>query len=114
MRNVCNGDTAMSAEGTINLATLRGALSWLAERGYLSGSRSRGDFRPDSDIDVQLADRHVKVLVKVLRRQNVEWDSPFVGSVTWWPDGVQVETSFLFPRYRKGRHVQINGVTFRT
>lgn len=97
-----------------DLSTLRGALSWLATRGYLSGSRSRGDWRLDSDIDVRLADRSVKLLVKELRRQNVEWSSPFIGSVTWYPEGVQVEASFLFPRYRKGRHVAVSGVVFRT
>jgi hypothetical protein len=44
----------------------------------------------------------------------VVWESPFVGCVTWWPDGYQVEVSSIFPRYRKGRTVSVNGVEFRT
>lgn len=96
-----------------DLSTLEGSLIWLSARGFLSGSRARGDFRFNSDIDVYLANSHIKKLRRELDKQKVKWDSPFVGSITWWPEGTQVETSFLFPRYRKGT-VSICGVEFRT
>jgi hypothetical protein len=96
------------------LDRLDDSLRWLAKRGYLSGSLSRGDSHANSDIDVYLPERHIKPLVALLKAQGVVWDSPFVGCVTWWPDGYQVEVSSIFPRYRKGRTVSVNGVEFRT
>ena len=99
---------------TFDLSTLTGALRWLSVRGFISGSISRGDNHAGSDIDVRLADRHVKALKRELIRQGVAWDSPFMGCITWYPEGVQVETAFIFPRYRRGRTVVVSGVPFRT
>ena len=92
------------------------SLLWLAARGYISGSYAYAGATELSDIDVRLAERHVKVLKRLLCAQNVTWDSPFLGSITWWPEGVQVEVSYLFPRYRKvntGLDVTIRGVRFK-
>lgn len=82
-----------------DLATFNGAQQFLAAIGArLSGSRARGDWHEESDWDYYLSQRGITRLHKALDRQGVGWDSPFVGCITWWPDGVQVETSFLFPR----------------
>lgn len=95
-----------------NLSTLGGALRWLAKRGFLSGSFGRGE-TSGKDIDIHLNDRYIQKLKTTLIAQKVNWNSPFVGSITWWPEGVQVETSSLFPRYRKGQKC-IYGVWFKT
>lgn len=97
---------------TPDLSKLEDSLRWLAARGYLSGSLGRGE-PSGKDIDVRLADSHVKALKRLLNAQKVHWDSPFMGCITWWPEGVQVETAFLFPRYRTGDRI-IRGVLFRT
>jgi hypothetical protein len=97
-----------------NLKSLHESLQWLSERGYLSGSFARNDGTGTfKDVDVRLADRHVKKLRAMLDAQGVEWDSPFVGCITWWPEGKQVETAFLFPRYKTGPKI-IDGICFRT
>lgn len=97
----------------VNLSSLADVLLYLAERGYLSGSWARGDARRDSDVDVRLAERYVKPLAAALMAQGVKWESAFLGSLTWWPDGMQVEVSYLYPRYKRGP-VVLNGVEFRT
>lgn len=97
-----------------NLSNLHDSLTWLAKRGFLSGSYARDDGTgTGKDIDVRLADRHVKTLKKMLNDQRVAWDSPFMGCITWHPGGVQVETAFIFPRYKNGLKC-INGIWFRT
>ena len=97
-----------------DMTLLDDSLNWLAKRGWLSGSFARcdgtGTFK---DIDVRLADRYVAQLKRLLTEQKVEWDSPFMGCITWWPEGIQVETAFIFPRYRTGDK-SVFGVRFRT
>ena len=98
-----------------NLNRLGECLEWLASRGRLSGSYARGTYHGESDVDVRLAERQVKVLKRMLMQQRVKWDSPFLGSITWWPDGVQVEVSYLFPRYKPlNRSVELFGVVMFT
>jgi hypothetical protein len=88
------------------------SLQWLAKFGRLSGSLGRGE-RSGKDIDVYLSYSKVKTLKGLLDFQMVTWDSPCTGAITWHPEGVQVEVSDLFPRYKTGDKV-IYGVTFRT
>ena len=88
------------------------SLKWLAGRGYLSGSLGRGEAY-GKDIDIAVTDRTIADLKRKLNEQGVEWDSPFMGCITWYPEGTQVETSTLFPRYRTGPK-SVYGVEFRT
>lgn len=88
-----------------DLSTFAGAQGWLQEhRAVLSGSRARGDWHDGSDWDYYLPIEPMREkLIPLLNSQGVEWESPFIGSVTWYPlddDGcaVQVETSELFPK----------------
>ena len=69
--------------------------------GRLSGSRAYGRPSPDSDWDYWMPERQVKRLLRDLIARGVRWDSPFLGSVTFWAEGEQVEVSFLFPRNAK-------------
>ena len=96
----------------VDLSDLTSSLEWLAKRGWLSGSLARGKERA-KDIDVCVNDRTIASLKALLREQNVPWDSPFIGCITWYPDGVQLETSTLFPRYKTGPK-SVYGVEFRT
>jgi len=95
-----------------NFNDLDESLEWLAKRGWLSGSLGRGE-SSGKDIDVFLPDRHIQALKKLLNAQEIEWDSPFIGCITWWPGDVQVETSYLFPRYKTGDK-RVFDVWFRT
>jgi len=97
-----------------NLNNLKESLEWLAKRGFLSGSYGRDDGTgTGKDIDVRLADRHVLELKKMLIDQRVAWSSPFMGCITWHPGGTQVETAFIFPRYKNGEKTVL-GVPFKT
>ena len=69
--------------------------------GRLSGSRAYGEPRPDSDWDYWMPERKVILLLKWIIASGERWDSPFLGSVTWRPDGIQVEVSYLFPRTKR-------------
>lgn len=96
----------------VDFSDLEQSLTWLSKRGYLSGSLGRGEPR-GKDIDVFVTDRTIADLKRQLNDQDVEWSSPFMGCITWWPEDVQVETSSLFPRYKTGPRT-IFGVAFRT
>ena len=81
------------------VVTLAEAQSEIARLGgRLSGSRAYGTPRADSDWDYWLPERRVKQLLKWVIERGMRWESPFLGSFTFWPDGEQVEVSYLFPR----------------
>lgn len=82
-----------------------------AHGGRLSGSRAYGQPHPCSDWDYWMPERQVKRLLRVLITHGVEWDSPFLGSVTWWPDDEQVEISYLFPKNAREYFVKAKGQT---
>ena len=67
-------------------------------QGRLSGSRAYGTPRPDSDWDYWMSERNVKKLAKHLTACGVAWSSPFLGSLTFHVEGVQIEVSYLFPK----------------
>ena len=96
----------------VDFSSLDDSLKWLAKRGWLSGSLGRGEAF-GKDIDVLVKTRTIAELKSGLNEQGVEWDSPLTGCITWYPEGVQVETSDLFPRYKTGPK-SVYGVEFRT
>ena len=69
--------------------------------GTLSGSRAFGTPQPDSDWDYYLSNSKIGRYKRWLTRMHIQWDSCFIGTITCWPEGDQVEVSFLFPRTRK-------------
>lgn len=83
-----------------DLSTLAGSQTFiLAHKGRLSGSRANGTATSSSDWDYYLRESAVHGHLRAaLQEQSIAWDSPFLGSITWWPEGIQIETSYLFPR----------------
>ena len=66
--------------------------------GRLSGSRARGDAKPDSDWDFYMPYRYVKAFAKFLKSEGVSFYSPITGAVTFKSsEGVQMEVSMMFP-----------------
>lgn len=82
-----------------DLSTLKGSQAFiLAHKGKLSGSRARGDATPSSDWDYYLSMTAVRHHLKpTLTTQDIPWDSPFIGAITWRPQGIMLEVSSLFP-----------------
>lgn len=73
----------------------------LKRGGRLSGSRAFGTPRPDSDWDYWLPSRQIRPFWRWLNQQEQPWESPLVGAVTCYPDGVMVEVSCWFPRNKR-------------
>lgn len=77
----------------------------------LTGSFSDGSYREDSDVDIKLNEKDLKLYKQFLYGKNMAFDSELPGHITC--EGVEVFTCFT-KRQRCASEVFINGVRFKT